>query len=137
MKKKERGWETSVSMGCVGIHLRGQRAPEYMPYQLSRSNKGWHSHWFYLKNDLDAPLPVFSGCLVEEVLPSWPWGPPDKEKKRMCDLLEAIAFLKTHSLREASDIRGYRARRVAPLMAWVLPLCGMTPSALLIGTTLA
>ena len=100
-----------------------------MPYQLSRSNKGWHSHWFYLKNDPAAHLSVFFGRLVEEVPPSWPWGPPIKEKKRMCDLLEAITFLKTHSLRGASVIGGYHTRRVAPLMARVLPLYGMTPGA--------
>ena len=35
MKKKERGRETSVTMGCVGIHLWGQWAAEYMPCQLS------------------------------------------------------------------------------------------------------
>ena len=46
MKKKERGQETPVLMGCSGIHLWGQWAVEYMPCQLSRSNKGWHSHWF-------------------------------------------------------------------------------------------
>ena len=41
-RKKDRGGEISVPMGCGGIHLRGQRAAEYMSYQLSRSNKGWH-----------------------------------------------------------------------------------------------
>ena len=116
-------------MGCAGIHLRGQQAAEYMPCQLSRSNKGWHSHWFYLKNDPATPLPVFSGHLVEEVPPSWPWGPPIKEKKRMHDLLGAIVFLKTHGLCGASVIRGYHSRRVAPLMARVLPLYGMMPDA--------
>ena len=55
----------------------------------------------------------------------------------MCDLLEAIAFLKTHGLCGANIIEGYHARRVAPLMACVLPLYGMTPKAQLIGTTLA
>ena len=125
---KERGQETSVPMGCAGIHLRGQRAAEYMPCQLSRSNKGWHSHWFYLKNDPAAPLPVFSGCLIEEVPPSWPWGPPIKKKKRMHDLLEAITFLKTHGLYGAIIIGGYHARRVAPLMACVLSLYGMMPN---------
>ena len=95
-----------------------------MPYQLSRSNKGWHSHWFYLKNDPAAPLPIFSRRLVEEVPSSWQWGPPVKEKKRMRDLLEAIAFLKTHGLYRASIIGGYQARRVAPLMVCVLPLLG-------------
>ena len=74
-------------------------------------------------------MPVFSGPLVEEVLPSWSWGPAIKEKKRMCDLLEAITFLKTHDLRRASVIGGYHVRRVAPLMAHVLLLYGMTPSA--------
>ena len=100
-----------------------------MPCQLTRSNKGWNSHWFYLKNDPTAPLPIFSGCLVKEVPPSWPWGPPVKEKKRMRDLLKAIAFLKNHGLRGANIIGGYRARRVAPLMARVLPLYGMMPGA--------
>ena len=62
-------------MGYMGIHLRGQRVAKYMPYQLSRSNKGWHSHWFYLKNDPVAPLPVFSERLIKEVPLSWSWGP--------------------------------------------------------------
>ena len=55
----------------------------------------------------------------------------------MHDLLEAIAFLKTHGLRGAGVIGGYHARRVAPLMMRVLPLYGMMPSAQLIGTMLA
>ena len=55
----------------------------------------------------------------------------------MCDLLKAITFLKTHGLRMAGVIGGYHERRVAPLMAHVLPLYGMTPDAQLIGTTLA
>jgi len=124
------------AMGYVCIHLRGQRAAEYMPCQLSRSKKGWHWHWFYLKSDPAAPLPVFSRRLIEEVPPSWPWGPPIKEKKRMHDLLKAIAFLKTHDLRGASVIREYHTRRMAPLMARVLPLYGMTLGMQLVGTTL-
>ena len=74
-------------------------------------------------------MPVFSGCLVEEVPPSWLWGPPIKEKKRMHDLLEVIAFLKTHGHHRADVIGGYHVRRVAPLMSRILPLYGMTPGA--------
>ena len=55
----------------------------------------------------------------------------------MRDLLEALAFLKTHSLRGASVIGGYHARRVVPLMARVLPLYGMMPNAQLIKMMLA
>jgi len=82
-------------------------------------------------------LPVFSEPLVEEVLPSWPWGPPIKEKKRMCGLLKAIMFLKTHGLHGAGVIRGYHARRVTSLMARTRPLFGMMPIVELGGTVLA
>ena len=34
--------------------------------RLSMSNKGWHSQWFYLKNDVTTPLLEFIGCLIEE-----------------------------------------------------------------------
>ena len=74
-------------------------------------------------------MPVFSRHLIEEVSLSWLWGPPVKEKKRMRDHLEAIAFLKTHDLRRVGVIGGCHARRVAPLMALVLPLYGMMPNA--------
>jgi len=30
-RKKDIGGEIPVPMGCVGIHLRGQRAAKYMP----------------------------------------------------------------------------------------------------------
>ena len=58
----------------------------------------------------------------------WSWGPPEKEKKMMCNILDAVMFLKSHSLCEASVIGAYHAR-VAPLMALALPLYGMMPSA--------
>jgi len=59
----------------------------------------------------------------------WSWGPPKKEKKRMHDILDTIAFLKSHGLRGASVIGAYHTRRVGPLMARALPLYGITPSA--------
>jgi len=42
-------------MGCASIRLWGSRASEYMFIPLSKSNKGWHKLWFYLKNADDAP----------------------------------------------------------------------------------
>ena len=54
-------------MGCIGIQLRNNRVNEYPLMHLSTSNKGWHSHWFYVKNDVAAPLPEFIGHLIEEV----------------------------------------------------------------------
>ena len=57
-----------MSMGCIGIQLQSNQVGEYPSMRLSTSNKGWHSQWFYLKNDTTAPLPEFTGCLIEEAL---------------------------------------------------------------------
>ena len=81
-----------------------------------------------MKNDAAAPLSDFIGHLIEEAPQVWSWGPPKKEKKRMRDILDAIAFLKSHGLRGAGVIGAYHARRVAPLM---------TPGAQLDRTVLA
>jgi hypothetical protein len=32
-----------------------------MALKLSTSNKGWHSQWFYLKNNTATPLPGYTG----------------------------------------------------------------------------
>ena len=81
-----------------------------------------------MKNDAAAPLLNFFECLIEEVPQVWSWGSPEKEKKRMHDIHDAIMFLKSHGLRGAGVIGAYHARRVAPLMARPLPLYGMTPA---------
>ena len=78
-------------MGCAGIHLQNNQVDEYPSMHLSTSNKGWHSHWFYVKNDTAAPLPEFTGRLIEEVPESWRrWGVPEKDKKKIQDHLAAI-----------------------------------------------
>jgi len=106
--------------------------------RLLTSNKGWHSHWFYLKNDAAAPLPEFTGCLIEEALDSWrKWGVQKKDKKRILDHLAANHFLKEKGLKGSGIIGAYHARRVAPLMRRTLPLYAMAPGASFDGTALA
>ena len=67
LKKRVGKQELSVPVGCAGIHLHNNRVNEYPSMRLSTSNKGWHSHWFYVKDDVAAPLPVFSRRIIEEV----------------------------------------------------------------------
>ena len=55
LKKRVGKQELSMPMGCASIHLRNNRANDYPLMRLSTSNKGWHSHWFYIKNDVAAP----------------------------------------------------------------------------------
>jgi len=71
-------------MGCAGIQLRNNRVGDYLAMRLLISNKGWHSHWFSLKNDAAAPLSEFTRRLIEEAPDSWrKWGVPEKDKKRI------------------------------------------------------
>ena len=103
---------------------------------LSTSNKGWHSHWFYIKDDIAAPLPAFSGCIIEEVPESWKWGVLDKDKKNIKDHLAALQILKERGVKGSGIIGAYHTRRVASLMRCALPLHMMVPGASLDGTAL-
>ena len=79
-KKREKSGRQELHMpiGCAGIQLRNNRVGEYPLMRLSTSNKGWHSYWFYVKDDAAAPLPAFTGRLIEEVPESWrKWGGPE------------------------------------------------------------
>ena len=82
------------------------------------------------------PLLVFSGRIIEEVLGPWKWGVPDKDKKKIKDHLAALQILKERGMKGSGIISAYHMRRVAPLMAHVLPLHLMAPGASLEGMVL-
>jgi hypothetical protein len=134
VKKRDR---STAPIGCTGIHLRGPRAHKYMAITTMKSNKGWHSRWFYIKNHDAAPLPLFTGRAIVAAPPVWSWRPVEKKKKSLALLLGAIAYLKGHSLYGVGVTGAYHSRRVAPLTARMLPLYGMAPGMQLEGTTLA
>jgi hypothetical protein len=106
-----------------------------MAARLSTSNKGWHSQWFYLKNDaapnlLEHALWEYTGCVVEVVPESWVrWGVPKKDMKKIADHLAAIKILKENSVKGSDVIGAYHVRRVVPLMVHTFPLYRMAPSA--------
>ena len=88
-----------MPMGCDSIHLHNNQANDYPLMRLSTSNKGWHSQWFYVKDDVAAPLPVYFGRLIEEVPGSWKWGVLDKDKKRIKDHLATLQILKERGVK--------------------------------------
>jgi hypothetical protein len=124
-------------VGCASIHLRNTRAGAYPLMHLTTSNKGWHSQWFYVKNDATAPLPAFIGRYILEASESWGWGVQAKDKKHLNDLLAALRTLKERGVKGLGIIGAYHTRRVMPLMEHVLPLYQMVPEASFEGTTLA
>ena len=116
-------------VGCASIHLRNTCAGAYPLMRLATSNKGWHSQWFYVKNDAAAPLLVFTGRYIVETSESWGWGVTTKGKKHLNGLLAALQTLKDRGVKGSGIISAYQARRVASLMARVLPLYQMVPEA--------
>ena len=86
--------------------------------RLATSNKGWHSQWFYVRDDVSATLPRYTGRLIEEAPGSWAWGVQFKDKKHLSDL----QALKERGVKGTGIIGAYHARRVAPLMMRTLPL---------------
>jgi hypothetical protein len=70
IQSKVNGVPTSHPVGYASIHLcsGGDRcSQQYIEMgRLKASNKGWHTSWFYIKNEEAATLPRFAGRLVEE-----------------------------------------------------------------------
>jgi hypothetical protein len=48
--------------------------------------------------------------LIEEVPPEWGYGPVEKEKKRLRDLINAVTLLRSGDVHGASVIGAYHAR---------------------------
>lgn len=128
-----------VPMGCVSIRLRQSCSQEYMAIPLSTSNKGWHSDWFYVKNNPTALLPAFMGCHILEVPARWDYGPVDREYRSLVKsgVFTAIQTLKDRGLRGAVVIGGYHVCCMAPLMARTLLLYMMTLNAPTAGTVIS
>jgi len=135
-KRKIGGKEVDAPMGCASIHLRHTRSKGYPYMRLATSNKGWHSQWFYVRDDVSATLPKYTGRLIVDAPASWGWGVQTKDKKHISDLLSALHALKGRGVKGSGIIGAYHARRVAPLMARVLPLHRMTPGMSFEGTVL-
>jgi hypothetical protein len=55
--------------------------------KASSSNKGWQQRWFYLKSDVDVPLPPYTGRFFGEAPEHWSYGPFTSEKKKIDSLL--------------------------------------------------
>ena len=85
---------------------------------------------------MNAPLPKYSGCLIEEAPESWKWGVLTKEKKHITTLLAALHTLKDRGMKGSGIIGAYHVRRVASLMACALPLHQMVPGVSFDGTVL-
>jgi hypothetical protein len=50
---------------------------------LTSSNSGWHKGWFYLRNDPEFALPVYTGNSIAKSRRNWSDGPAKAEQEKI------------------------------------------------------
>jgi hypothetical protein len=112
---------------CANLRMKQGRGDDYIQMSLTSSNSGWHKGWFYLRNDPEFALPVFTGNSIAESQRSWLDGPAKKEQEKILrDHWAVLGRLRGARFTLAEVIRQYHARGVVPLRRRPLRLCEMT-----------
>jgi hypothetical protein len=80
-------------LGSVDIFLRfGPRVDPYFHLPMSNPPVGWRKVWFFLRNDADVTLAMFtSSRLIPQ--PKWRYGVAQKVLRRLQPLWEVIQRL--------------------------------------------
>jgi hypothetical protein len=74
----------------------------------------WWKVWFFLRNDNDTPLPVFTGSyLIPQ--PNWVYGVAQRDLCMLLPLCEVIQLLLHGGLIGPDLLRTFFSRRVQPL----------------------
>jgi hypothetical protein len=65
-----------ATIGCANLRMKQGRGDDYIPVTLTSSNSGWHRGWFYLRNDPEHALPLYTGRTREDaqVPPGSAWA---------------------------------------------------------------
>jgi hypothetical protein len=70
----------------------GHGVDPYFDVLASGPSDGWWKVWFFLRNDIDAPLPVFMGSRPIPQ-PNWGYGVIKKDLHRLQPLREVVQWL--------------------------------------------
>jgi hypothetical protein len=65
-KSVRRGESVPVHIGSCMNQIQQSQVDEYIIMMGSSSNKGWHQWLFYLRSDVNAPLPPYTGRFFGE-----------------------------------------------------------------------
>jgi hypothetical protein len=103
----------------VDIHFRSRHGVDpYFYLPMSGSPHGWQRVWFFFRNDVDAPLPVFKGSRPVPQ-PNWGYGVARRDLSRLQPLREIIQQLMHGGLTGADLLRTLFSHRVQPIRQWV------------------
>jgi len=115
-----------AAIGCAALKAKNDRGGLYLTGNLASSNKGWHTGWFYLRNDAAKPLPQYTGRTFESPPADWKWGASKTPIKELNAALDALEAVKARGVDLAEVIGAYLLRGVVPLRLRVLKLYQMT-----------
>jgi hypothetical protein len=85
---------------------------EYIIMKGSSSNKGWHQRLFYLRSDVDVPLPPYTGHSFREASERWGYGPITSKKRKINSLFQAVKRLVDAGMTGAGVIAAFHEWRV-------------------------
>ena len=96
----------------------GDSYPGYLPCD---SNRGWHREWFYIKNPVATPFPVFTDKRPEKK-ESRSWGYAKKEKHKVGVIEAELWKLVKSGLNGVWVFHTLYRHRVMPLAERVQPM---------------
>jgi hypothetical protein len=115
-----------VVLGVVDIDVRfGHKVDHYFHLPMFGPSDGWWKVWFFLTNDVDAPLPVFMGNRpIPQV--SWGYRVPKNDLHWLQPLCEVVQQLLCEGLMGVDLLQTFFTCRVQMLhqremIMWIYP----------------
>lgn len=109
-------------IGGVMLAVRPHLAWSYPHLQPAGLAPGWEREWFYVRNDIDGPMPEF--IMVPPMsLPLPPWSCPAEDLSWVDELIGAIRGRVEVGLTGVGWARAFICRRVQPLQLHERMLC--------------
>jgi hypothetical protein len=104
-----------AALGNVNLFVRsGSGVDPYFHLPMSDPLVGWRKVWFFLRNDTDAPLPVFTGSRPIPK-PKWRYGVAQKDLRRLQPMCEVAQLLLRGGLMGADLLQNFVSHHVQPL----------------------
>jgi hypothetical protein len=102
----------AVVQGSVDIFVRsGSGVDSYFHFPMSDLATGWRTVWFFLRNDADAPLSIFSGCHPVPEL-KWGYNVDQQYVRKLQPLCDVIRQLQRGELMGTDLLRTFISCRV-------------------------
>jgi hypothetical protein len=103
------------ALGSVDIFIRsGHGVDIYFHLPMSGPPNGWQKVWFLLRNDTDAPLPVFTGSRSIPQ-PNWGYNVAQRDLRRLQPQDEVVQQFLRGELMGADLLQTIFSGRVQPL----------------------